>query len=68
MRIEDAIKELKRLQKSGVHSVLATWWTADDFGRKDDSDWEYDSSYAERHMDWSNAHAGIDELIENQEE
>ena len=65
MRIDDAITELRRLKKAGVRSVLATWWTADDFNRKDDADWEHDSSSAERHMDWSLAHGWLSELITN---
>ena len=68
MRIDDAIAELRRLKKAGVRSVLATWWTAEDFSRADDADWEYDSNYAERHMDWSYAHDAISELIEGNDE
>jgi hypothetical protein len=59
---------LRRLKKTGVRSVFATWWTAEDFSRTDDAAWEYDSNYAERHMDWSNAHDAISELIEGSEE
>jgi hypothetical protein len=68
MRIDDAIKELRSLKKAGVRSVLATWWTAEDFGRQDDEGWEYDSSYAERHMDYSLAHDSLSELIDHSEE
>lgn len=67
MRIDDAIKELRRLKKAGVRSVLATWWTAEDFSRTDDADWESDSNYAERHIAWSAAHDAISELIEDRE-
>ena len=68
MRITDAIKELQSLKRAGVRSVLATWWTADDFSRQDDADWAYDSSDAERHMDWSLAYDSLCELIDNSEE
>lgn len=68
MRIDDAIKELRSLKKAGVRSVLATWWTAEDFGRPDDEGWEYDSRSAERHMDWSLAHDSLSELIGDSEE
>jgi len=65
MRIDDAIKELRSLKKAGVRSVLATWWTAEDFGRQDDEGWECDSEAAERHMDWSLAHESLSVLIDN---
>jgi hypothetical protein len=68
MRIDDAIKQLRSLKKAGVRSVLATWWTAEDFSRQDDEGWEYDSTAAERHMDWSLAHESLSELIDNSEE
>jgi DNA-binding sugar fermentation-stimulating protein len=68
MRIDDAITELQRLKKQGVRSLLVAWWQSQDFARKDDADWEYDSAYAERHMDWSYAHDGLDELIGRGEE
>ena len=56
MTIDDAIELLQTAKKDGVKSVIAAWWYADQFGRKDDDKWADDAEFIDRKMDWSSTH------------
>jgi hypothetical protein len=59
MTIDEAIERLKAVKKSGVKSIIAAWWFADQFNREDNDDWEHAADTVERKMDWSSTHDDI---------
>ncbi|NBT75132.1 hypothetical protein EBZ80_24235 [bacterium] len=64
MTIDEAIDNLKRAKKKGVKSVILAWWSADMFGRSDDSDWERSAEIAEDKMDWSTTHSDLASVLD----
>jgi hypothetical protein len=59
MTTDEAIENLKAAKKRGVKSVVLAYWEADQFGRKDNDEWEHAADLVERKMDWSGTHDDI---------
>jgi hypothetical protein len=64
MTIQEAIEDLKAAQRSGVKSIIAAWWFADQFQRPDDEAWEHAAEIVERKMDWSATHDDLQSTLD----
>jgi hypothetical protein len=65
MKIKDAIKLLKEEEKDGVKNIILAYWTAEAFGRKDDSSWKEDVRIVDSDYDWSADQEAIEDMIES---
>lgn len=68
MKIEHAIKILKKRKAEGVKNIVLAYWEADMFEEKDNEKWEDTANTIEDEMDWSMTHdqmCQIRDLIDN---
>jgi hypothetical protein len=64
MTIDEAIKNLKQAKAQGTKSVVLAWWSAEDFNKPDDQEWEATAARIEDKMDWSGTHDTMEALVE----
>lgn len=62
MKVKDAIKELKKLDKD--EEIIIAWWQKDDFNVKQ-KDWNEIVPNADSDLDWSETHEDISHYIES---
>jgi hypothetical protein len=65
MKIKQAIKELKELEKQGVKNIILAFWEAEDFDRDEDKSWVEDMEILDDSFDWSSTHEDLNNFMEN---